>query len=125
MWVAWSADGGTTWDDGGGIVPGSAATAYEVDSGNAAETDLFPTIAAGKPGTVDVSWLHTNEIEPTDALGKFLPGGWAGPGNGNPSLLSPGLQLEPLCRAVAEPHVAHGHRDLDDGGDHDDADACR
>src|SRR5207237_2051639 len=60
MWVAWSADGGSTWDGGGGIVPGSAATAYEVDSGNAVQTDLFPTITAGKPGEVDVSWLRTN-----------------------------------------------------------------
>jgi hypothetical protein len=89
MWVAWSADGGSTWDGGGGIVPGSAATAYEVDNGNAAQTDLFPTIAAGDPGKVDVSWLRTNEIEPTDALGKFLPGGCAGPDNGNPSFYPP------------------------------------
>ena len=89
MWVAWSADGGSTWDGGGGIVPGSAATAYEVDNGNAAQTDLFPTIAAGDPGKVDVSWLRANEIEPTDALGKFLPGGCAGPGNGNPPFYPP------------------------------------
>jgi hypothetical protein len=89
MWVAWSADGGSTWDGGGGVVPGSAATAYEVDPGNAAQTDLFPTIAAGNPGQVDVSWLHTNEIEPTDGLGKFLPAGCAGPGNGNPSFYPP------------------------------------
>jgi hypothetical protein len=89
MWVAWSADGGTTWNGGGGIIPGSAATAYEVDSGNVPQTDLFPTIAAGSPGKVDVSWLRTNEIEPTDALGKFLPGGCAGPGNGNPDFYPP------------------------------------
>ena len=89
MWVAWSADGGSTWDGGGGLVPGSAATAYEVDPRNAAQTDLFPTIAAGAPGKVDVSWLRTNEIEPTDAAGKFLPGGCAGPGNGNPSFYPP------------------------------------
>jgi hypothetical protein len=89
MWVAWSPDGGSTWDGGGGVVPGSAATAYEVDPGNAAQTDLFPTIAAGDPGKVDVSWLRTNEIEPTDALGKFLPGGCAGPGNGNPDFYPP------------------------------------
>jgi hypothetical protein len=89
MWVAWSADGGSTWDGGGGAIPGSAATAYEVDSGNAVQTDLFPTITAGDPGKVDVSWLKTNEIEPTDALGKFLPGGCAGPGNGNPDFYPP------------------------------------
>ena len=76
-------------DGGGGIIPGSAATAYEVDSGNVPQTDLFPTIAAGSPGKVDVSWLRTNVIEPTDALGKFLPGGCAGPGNGNPDFYPP------------------------------------
>ena len=89
MWVAWSADGGNTWDGGGGIVPGSAATAYEVDSGNRSQTDVFPAIAAGDPGKVDVAWLRTNEIEPTDSLGKFAPGGCGGPGNGNPSFYPP------------------------------------
>ena len=40
---------------------------------------------------VDVGWLHTNETEPTDALGKFDPGGCAGPGpaNGNPTSYPP------------------------------------
>src|SRR5439155_15498252 len=86
MWVVWSNDGGATWDGGGGLIPGSAAQAYEVDPSNAPGTDVFPTIAAAAPGQVDVGWLHTNEIEPTDATGKFLPGGCAGPGpgNGNP-----------------------------------------
>src|SRR5579884_2748402 len=74
MWVAWSSDGGTTWDGGGGAFPGTAATAYEVDAAASAQTDVFPAIAAGNPGQVDVAWLHTNEIEPTDALGKFDPG---------------------------------------------------
>ena len=86
MWVVWSSDGGATWDGGGGLIPGSAAAAYEVDPGNSAGTDVFPTIAASNPGQVAVGWLHTNEIAPTDATGKFLPGGCAGPGpdNGNP-----------------------------------------
>jgi hypothetical protein len=88
-WVAWSADGGTTWDGGGGIVPGSAATAYLVDQGTAAQTDVFPAIAAGDPGKVDVAFLRTNETEPTDPAGKFDPGGCAGPGNGNPSFYPP------------------------------------
>ena len=90
MWVVWSSDGGTTWDGGGGLIPGSAAAAYEVDSSSAG-TDVFPTIAAGRPGQVDVGWLHTREIEPTDAAGKFLPGGCAGPGpgNGNPPTYPP------------------------------------
>ena len=91
MWVVWSNDGGTTWDGGGGTIPGSAATAYDVDPSTAAQTDVFPAIAAGDPGKVDVAWLRTNEIEPTDTLGKFDPGGCAGPGpaNGNPTFYPP------------------------------------
>jgi hypothetical protein len=89
MWVVWSNDGGTTWDGGGGTIPGSAATAYEVDASTKPQTDVFPAIAAGAPGKVDVAWLGTNEIEPTDPLGKFDPGGCAGPGNGNPSVYPP------------------------------------
>lgn len=89
MWVAWSNDGGTTWDGGGGALPGTAATAYEVDAASQAQTDVFPAIAAGSPGQVDVAWLRTNEIEPTDTLGKFDPGGCAGPGNGNPAFYPP------------------------------------
>jgi hypothetical protein len=89
MWVVWSADGGATWDGGGGLIPGSAAQAYEADPAGAAGTDVFPTIAAGRPGQVAVGWLHTGEIEPTDAAGKFLPGGCAGPGNGNPATYPP------------------------------------
>jgi hypothetical protein len=80
MWVAWSSDQGTTWDGGGGALPGTAAAAYEVDRSAAPQTDVFPAIAAGNPGKVDVAWLHTNETEPTDPLGKFDPGGCAGPG---------------------------------------------
>lgn len=91
MWVVWSADGGTTWDGGGGTVPGSAAAAYEVDQAQVAQTDVFPAIAAGNPGAVDVAWLSTPEIEPTDPLGKFDPGGCGGPGptNGNPTFYPP------------------------------------
>jgi len=91
MWVVWSADGGSTWDGGGGTIPGSATAAYEVDQGAQPQTDVFPAIAAGKPGEVDVAWLRTNEIEPTDPLGKFDPGGCAGPGpaNGNPTFYPP------------------------------------
>lgn len=90
-WVVWSSNGGATWDGGGGLIPGSAATAYEVDPSSTAGTDVFPTIAAAGPGQVDVGWLHTSEIVPTDAAGKFLPGGCAGPGpaNGNPSTYPP------------------------------------
>jgi hypothetical protein len=41
-------------------------------------THQFPTISAGDPGKVIVGYLRTPYIEPTDALGKFLPGGCAG-----------------------------------------------
>jgi hypothetical protein len=80
LWVVWSKDGGKTWDGGGGMFAGTAAKAYEVDPSKKPQTDLFPTIAAGKPGHVAVGWLRTNEIVPTDPLGKFDPGGCAGPG---------------------------------------------
>jgi hypothetical protein len=89
MWVVWSSNGGATWDGGGGALPGTAGTAYEVDRSSTAQTDVFPAIAAGNPGEVDVAWLHTNEIEPTDAAGKFDPGGCAGPVSGNPSTYPP------------------------------------
>ena len=90
-WVVWSRDGGVTWDGGGGLVPGSAASAYQVDPSTTAQTDVFPAIAAGDPGKVDVAWLGTNENEPIDPLGKFMPGGCAGPGpaNGNPPTYPP------------------------------------
>src|SRR5205807_1810797 len=55
--LVWSKDGGSTWDGGGGILPGTAATAYEVDPSKKPQTDLFPAIAAGDPGKVDVAWL--------------------------------------------------------------------
>ena len=89
MWVVWSNDGGTTWDGGGGTIPGSAAAAYEVDPSTQPQTDLYPAIAAGDPGKVDVAWLQTNEIEPTGPAGKLDPGGCAGPVTGNPSFYPP------------------------------------
>jgi len=91
MWVVWSNDGGSTWDGGGGAIPGSAQAAYEVDASAQPQTDVFPAITAGNPGQVDVAWLQTGEIEPTDPLGKFDPGGCAGPGpaNGNPTFYPP------------------------------------
>src|SRR5207302_800390 len=73
-WIAWSDNNGSSWSDQGMTTAG---------------TDLFPTIAAGDPGKVDVGWLNTNEIVPTDSLGKFLPGGCAGPGGLNPSFYPP------------------------------------
>jgi hypothetical protein len=92
MYVVWSHDGGTTWDGGGGLIPGSAAQPYRVSSPTG--TDWFPAIAAGDPGKVDVAFLHTPEILPTDALGKADAGGCAGPGpaNGNPTTYPPPCQ---------------------------------
>jgi hypothetical protein len=91
MYVVWSRDGGSTWDGGGGLVPGSAATPYRVNPPQETGTHFFPAIAAGAPGQVDVAYLRTPEILPTDPLGKADPGGCAGPGpaNGNPTTYPP------------------------------------
>jgi hypothetical protein len=91
MYVVWSNNGGTVWDGGGGLIPGSAARPYRVNPAAERGTHFFPTIAAGDPGKVDVAYLRTSEIVPTDSLGKALPGGCAGPGpaNGNPPTYPP------------------------------------
>jgi hypothetical protein len=89
MWVVWSSNGGSTWDGGGGTFTGTAKTAYEVDASRSPQTDVFPAIAAGNPGQVDVAWLHTGETEPTQPTGKFDPAGCAGPGNGDPPTYPP------------------------------------
>jgi len=91
MYVVWSNNGGTTWDGGGGLIPGSAARAYRVNPTTERGTHFFPAIAASNPGQVDVAYLRTNAIIPTDAFGKANPGGCAGPGpaNGNPTTYPP------------------------------------
>jgi hypothetical protein len=89
MWVVWSSNQGKTWDGGGGAFTGTAAKAYEVDPSKKPQTDVFPAITADDPGQVDIAWLHTNETEPTDPLGKFDPGGCGGPRNGNPTFYPP------------------------------------
>ena len=91
MYVVWSSDGGSHWDGGGGLIPGSAARAYRVNSPSETGTHWFPAIAAGDPGQVDVAYLRTTEILPTDPFGKADPGGCAGPGpaNGNPTTYPP------------------------------------
>ncbi len=73
MYVAWSRDGGPTWNGGGGLIPGSAASAYKVNSNTG--THFFPAIAAGNPGQVDVAYLEDSHIIATDANGKQHPGG--------------------------------------------------
>jgi len=94
MYVLWSQDGGATWDGGGGLIPGSAAKAYRVNPASEKGTHFFPAIAAGDPGKVDVAYLRTTEILPTDSFGKADPGGCAGPGpaNGNPTTYPPTCQ---------------------------------
>jgi len=68
-----------TCGDGGGAILRSASAAHEVDSNVATpSTDVFPAIAVGDPGKVDVSWLETPTAEPSDADGKFLPGSCSG-----------------------------------------------
>src|SRR6266404_2897734 len=91
MYVVWSNDGGATWDGGGGLIPGSAASAYRVNPVSETGTHFFPAITAGDPGKVDVAYLRANEILPTDPFGKADPGGCAGPGpaNGNPITYPP------------------------------------
>jgi hypothetical protein len=66
MYVVWSNDGGSTWDGGGGLIPGSARTPFRVNPRGETGTHFFPTIAAGNPGQVDVAYLRTPEIVPTD-----------------------------------------------------------
>jgi hypothetical protein len=94
MYVIWSSNGGSTWDGGGGLIPGSAARAYRVNPASETGTHFFPAIAAGDPGRVDVAYLRSTEILPTDPLGKADPGGCAGPGpdNGNPPTYPPACQ---------------------------------
>ena len=91
MYVVWSQDGGNTWDGGGGLIPGSAATAYQVNPPGEIGTHFFPAIAAHDPGQVDVAYLYTPTILPTDPAGKADPGGCAGPGpaNGDPTTYPP------------------------------------
>jgi hypothetical protein len=91
MYVVWSSDGGATWGDGRGLISGSASKPYRVNPPSETGTHFFPAIAAGNPGQVDVAYLLTPEILPTDALGKANPGGCAGPGpaNGNPTNYPP------------------------------------
>ena len=78
MYVIWSKDGGSTWDGGGGSIPGSAAGAYRVNSLQEHGTHWFPAIAADSPGHVDVAYLRTSTILPTGPSGKADPGGCAG-----------------------------------------------
>lgn len=81
MYVIWSRDAGATWDGGGGVIPGSAAAAYQVNSPKETGTHWFPAIAADSPGHVDVAYLRTKTVLPTGPSGKADPGGCAGTGS--------------------------------------------
>lgn len=91
MYVVWSKDGGNTWDDGNGLIPGSASVAYQVNPSSETGTHFYPAIAAHDPGQVDVAYFYSPTILPTDPFGKADPGGCAGPGpaNGNPVIYPP------------------------------------
>ena len=92
MYVVWSSNGGATWDGGGGPGPGQRGRGVPGQPGQARRgTHFFPAITAGDPGQVDVAYLRTTEILPTDPFGKADPGGCAGPGpaNGNPTTYPP------------------------------------
>ena len=95
MYVIWSPNGGTTWDDGLGVPSGSASIAYKADPANQNGTDQFATIAAGDPGKVDISYLHTDAIEPQDLYGKFDPLGCDG--GDNALGIAPSPTYPPRC----------------------------
>jgi hypothetical protein len=72
MYVMASFDGGTTWNgksDGTGVP-------YKVNSD--VGTHFFPAIAVGDPGYVDVAYIRTPSVIPTNPYGKPSPGGGAG-----------------------------------------------
>ena len=95
-YILWSKDGGSTWDGGGGdkfdpLVVGSAAQPIEASPAGETGTDIYATIAAGDPGQVAVSWLHTDTIVPTGAvsIGKFDPLGCDAADNSNGTPINP------------------------------------
>jgi hypothetical protein len=88
-YVVWCKCGGSSviFGDGTGLITGAASTAYQANPTApamcatgvlrpaACGTNIFATIAAGDPGKVDVSYLHTSTIVPTGvaSVGKFDP----------------------------------------------------
>jgi hypothetical protein len=64
IYVFASFDGGVTWngsDTGAGQI-------YKVNSSTG--THYYPSIAAGKPGMVDVAWIETPNLQDVDPYGK-------------------------------------------------------
>jgi len=81
MYLVWSPDQGTTWRGSGtssGLIPGSAGSPSKVNAD--VGTHWFPAIAAAGKGLVDVAYLETSDIIPTDPSGKQHPGGCLAPG---------------------------------------------
>lgn len=68
VWVEASFDGGTTWNGR------SDGTGQPFQVNRPGGTNYFPTIAAGKPGQIDVAWLDTTTVVPATAYGKPTPG---------------------------------------------------
>jgi hypothetical protein len=76
MWLVWSNDGGATWAGQGNLgAITSAGKPIKVSGDNG--THIYPAIAAGDPGHVDVAYLATSTVVPTLPYGKFQPGGGA------------------------------------------------
>jgi hypothetical protein len=96
-YVVWSADGGPTWDGGGGTIAGSAAAPYLVNNpATEPGNHQFAAMDATSPGHVDFAYLRTPTIEPINNSGKYDPGGCAGPGpaNGNPTTYPPPCEYD-------------------------------
>ena len=116
MYVIWSPNGGTTWDDGGGTPAGSASIPYQASSSNETGTDQFATIAAGDPGKVDIRTSTRARSNLRTSSAQFDPLGCRTDNVPRlPALAAtypPRCLWNPLCRAVAQPgiHDQQPHR---------------
>ncbi len=71
MWVVWSADGGSMWDGGGGAFPERPQTLTRSQPLKSAPSNTSsPRLRKVIPATPPTGWPGTNDIEPTDPLGK-------------------------------------------------------
>ena len=130
MYVIWSQNGGATWDGGGGLIPGSAAQAYRVNSDRG--THFFPAIAAGDPGQVDVAYLSNRKGRNHERQPSHRSVRQGGSGRmrrsrhrQQPAHLSAGLPVEPVRSAVAQPHVQPEQGFMVGDADHHHSDAHR
>jgi hypothetical protein len=74
VWLEASPNGGISWN---GSTTGAGAP-YLVDDPTVTHTNIYPTIAVGAPGHVDVAWLASPGRVKTLPYGKFAPAGGAG-----------------------------------------------